>query len=341
MFTQDYQKISSNILGILPPRQKEIILRRFGLDSGQRETLDSIGQSFGVTRERVRQIEDIAFERLKQEAKEARRKELEKSFSYFEQYLEKQGGLKREDILLSELGGDRFQNHIYFLLTLGETFERFRENNNFYSFWVIDENLFQKAEGLLKTLVKIFEKEKRPLPEEEFFNTFKDEPSELFNSSFEIFKRIEKGPLNNFGLTDWPEIKPKGVKDRAFLILKKENRPLHFKEITNLASELEGTVCEKKEIYSQTVHNELIKNDMFVLIGKGIYALKEWGYRPGTVKDIIIDILKTANKPLPKEEIIEKVLKQRQVQENTIFLSLQDKNFFAGNEKGKYYLLKL
>jgi hypothetical protein len=339
MVTQDYQKISSDILGILPLKQKEIISRRFGLEGGRRETLDGIGQSFGVTRERVRQIEEIAFRSLQEEAKLARRKELEKAFSCFKQYLGKQGGLKREDLLLSELGGERLQNHIYFLLTLGEPFQRFREDNNFYTFWVIDESLFEKTEEILKALLKIFAKEKKPLSEEEFFNTFENEPSNLFNSSFEIFKRIEKGPLGDFGLIDWPQIKPAGVKDRAFLVFKKYNRPLHFKEIADLAGELEGTACKKKKLYSSTVHNELIKSDVFVLIGKGIYALRNWGYKPGTVKDIIIDILKIAKQPLTKEEIIEEVLKQRQVQKNTIFLNLQDENLIGAGE-GKYYLIK-
>jgi len=338
MNIQDYQKISSSLLQDLSLRQKEIIARRFGLNGGQRETLDKIGQSFGITRERVRQIEEITFEKLKQEAKEARRKDLQKAFSHLEQHLVAHGGLKREDILLSNLGEKQFQNHVYFFLTLGELFYRFKENNDFYSFWTVDKNLYQKAEEFLAVLSKIFGKEKKPLSKERFFNIFKDESSKLFFSCFEIFKKIEQGPLNEFGLIDWSEIKPTGVKDRAYLVLKKAGKPLHFKEIAKLASELEGTVCKKKEIYFQTVHNELIKNKIFVLIGKGIYALTEWGYKPGTVSDIIIDILKKAKKFLTKKEIIKQVLKQRQVQENTIFLNLQDKNFFIKNKQGKYCL---
>lgn len=341
MITEDYQKISSDILSILPARQKEIISRRFGLDSGERETLDKIGQSFDITRERIRQIESTAFDLLKKEAKEERRKKLVKTFFYFKQYLEQQGGLKRENLLLSDLGGERFQNHVYFLLTLGEPFQRFRENDDFYSFWTIDKNLYQKIEGFLKTLIEIFEKENRPLSEEEFFDIFKNEPSELFVSSFEAFKRIEKGPLNDFGLVNWPQIKPTCVKDRAFLVLKKYNKPLHFKEIADLASELEGTVCKKKKVCFSTIHNELIKDDVFVLIGKGTYALKEWGYKPGTIMDIIIDVLKNAKNPLTKEEIVEEVLRQRQAQKNTVVLNLQNKKIIEKDEKGRYYLIKV
>jgi len=127
-------------------------------------------------------------------------------------------------------------------------------------------------------------------------------------------------------LLDWPEINPRGVKDKAYIVFKKIGKPLHFDEVARL---IEGSLV-------QTVHNELIKDPRFVLVGRGIYALEEWGYFPGQVKDVILKILKEEGKPLTKEEILEKVRKQRLVKENTVFLNLSNKKHFLRNSQGKY-----
>lgn len=335
MLTQNYQNISSSLINLLPPRQKEIISRRFGLEEGKRETLIDIGQDFGITRERVRQIEADAFEKLE---KEKQRKEVKEIFSYFNAYLKAHGNLKREDILLSDLGENNSQNHIRFFLTLGDPFHVFRENQHFYTFWTIEPSLTQKAERILNYLLKMIRKNNKPLNEKDFFALNRNEDPKFFLSLFEIFKKIEYGPLNEVGLTEWPEIKPRGVKDKAYLALKKYGKPLHFKDIVDIAKDLESKFCPKKEILVQTLHNELIKDDRFILIGKGIYALKEWGYEAGTVKDFIIKFLTEAKQPLSEEEIIEKVLKHRQVKPTTILLSLQNKELFQKNDEGKYLI---
>ncbi len=332
----NYQKINSKILEILPPRQKEVISRRFGLEKEERETLEKIGQNFGITRERVRQIEADSLNWLERKKED---RDLKRVFSLFEKYLKEKGGLKREDILLADLAENKFQNHILFLLTFGDSFYRFPESQNIYSFWTIEKGILQKVEDILANVVKKFEKERNPLPESDFFNLAKSEKNpKVFFSSVEIAKRIEKSPLGYFGLVDWSEIKPRGVKDKAYLTLKKEGKPLHFKEIAALASELKGETCKKKEVFFQSVHNELIRDERFVWVGRGIYALREWGYSVGTVKDIIEEILKKSKKPLTKEEIVKEVLAQRLVKGNTILLNLQNKKFFLKDAQGRYSL---
>jgi DNA-directed RNA polymerase delta subunit len=83
----------------------------------------------------------------------------------------------------------------------------------------------------------------------------------------------------------------------------------------------------------RSVHNELIRDRRFVLIGRGIYALREWGYFPGEVKDIIFKFLKEEG-PLTKEEILERIKKQRMVKENTVLINLA--KYFERDEKGRY-----
>ncbi len=319
----DYQKICQRLLKGLPQKQKEIISYRFGLGRDGRETLASVGKRFSITRERVRQIEKEGLNKIKIESKEG-----QKVFQYFTKYLKKAGGLKKEDILLENLGREKWQNYVYFLLTIGDNFERFGESKDFYSLWAVGKNSLALVQKTIDSLVDIFEKAKKPLALKEL-GSFpgKKLGTDFLISCLEVSKEIQQNSNGLFGLKDWPEINPKGVKDRAYLVLKENNTPLHFNQIAGLMG---------KNALPQTVHNELIKDQKFVLVGRGIYALKEWGYYPGDVKEVISKSLREAENPLTKEEVLEKVLKQRLVKENTILLNLNNKKYFSRTFEGKY-----
>lgn len=60
------------VLKTLSPKEQEIIRLRFGMDGGREHTLEEIGQSFGVTRERIRQIEEKALKKLRHPSKSKR-----------------------------------------------------------------------------------------------------------------------------------------------------------------------------------------------------------------------------------------------------------------------------
>jgi len=332
----NYQKICSEILNPLSKAQTEIIKRRFGLEpySG-RETLESIGSDFDITRERVRQIEKEAISKIPKEERI-----LKRIFFDFKTYFKKNNGLKREDIALSELGGEDSQNPVYFLLVLGDPFYRLNQTSKFYTFWTIEKEIISKVNDLLEKIENELREISKPIERiEEFKKKQKILDSDLVPSFFEISKNIEANLFGEWGLVDWPEIKPKAVRDKAYLILKKEEKPLHFTEITNLIN-LKFSSFSKKTAFVETVHNDLIRDERFVLVGRGIYALTEWGYEPGVVKEIIIKILKEKNEPMPKEEIIKQVLSKRFVKENTISLNLGDKNLFRKNSDGTFILKK-
>ncbi len=322
----NYQKICLDFLNNLPPRTREVISRRFGLKTGKKETLEAIGKNYRVTRERVRQIEEDGFLRIKPEIRKH-----QKTFQYFAERIKDFGGLKKEDILLRELGGQKWQPQIYFLLTLGPDFERVSESDEFYSFWTVNRNCLALAKKVIDSFYNRLKKNNQPISLKDY-----NPPVALTNSSplspaalvsfLEISKKVQKNSENLFGLRNWPEINPRGVKDKAYLTLKKEKRPIHFTKLAELIA----------NALPQTVHNELIRDDRFVLVGRGIYALKEWGYYPGQVKDVISNILKNAGKPLTREEILEQVLQQRLVKENTVFLNLSNKKYFLRTPEGKY-----
>jgi DNA-directed RNA polymerase delta subunit len=333
----NYVKICQDLLKDLSPRTKEVISRRFGLKKPwQRETLESIGQSHKITRERIRQIEDDGLLKIKEKTNQH-----QKAFDYLASYLKKSGGLKREDLLLSQLGKKKFQSHIFFLLTIDNQFSRFTETEKLYPFWALSPQALNSVEKGINSLLEKLRENKEPLslgalykilPEKKSLN------SQAFTSFVEISKEIEKGIDSFYGLKDWPEIRPRGLKDKAFLALKKEGKPLHFREITSVIDKLNfgGALSQGNKALSQTVHNELIKDPRFVLVGRGIYALSAWGYTPGYVKDIILKVLKEKGKPQSKEEIVKEVLKQRLVKKSTILLNLQNKKYFLKNPDNKY-----
>ena len=110
---------------------------------------------------------------------------------------------------------------------------------------------------------------------------------------------------------------------------------MHFSEISK---KIKQSDFKRKDVTTQAIHNELIKDDRFILVGRGIYALKEWGFKKGTVSDVITDILKKANEPLHRDEIVKQVLQNRYVKETTILLNLQGKKQFKRVAKATYAL---
>jgi len=329
----NYRKICQNLIKDSPSRTRNILEERFGLEGGERKTLEAIGKVYGLTRERIRQIEETGFLKLKPKIKENKR-----VFDYFQDQIRNFGDLKREDILLNFFGGSKFQNQVFFLLTIGEQFERFLQTKNFHTLWTINKDSLNFAKNFLNSLVGKLKKINQPLTFEEISKEVnaafrKSWSAKVLSSYLEISKKILKGSEDKFGLKDWPEINPRGVKDMAYLVFKKERKPLHFTEVTKLINLSKFEKVLEREANLQTVHNELIKNPKFVLVGRGIYALREWGYQPGVVEEIISMTLKEAGKPLTKGEIIEKVLKQRLVKVNTILMNLR---YFPKTSEGKY-----
>jgi hypothetical protein len=310
-----------------------VVGNRFGLIGQDPQTLQEIGDGFGITRERVRQIEKEALGRLTGYQLQKQVKEI---LAFFNDYLRQNGGVKREDLLLADLAGEPNQHHcVYFLLVLGDPFHRITESEEVYPFWSLEKNILEKLLATLQSAKSIFETEKKPLSPENLLLIVKGEPRDFILSSLEIAKNIEQGPLGVFGLVDWPEIKPKGVKDMAYLALKKKGEPLHFRNIADIANDLLQPNSFKK-VLPQTLHNELIRDERFVLVGRGIYALREWGYNSGTVREIIINLIKDSESGLTKDEIVKGVLGQRLVKHNTILLNLHNKKHFLRNQEGRY-----
>ncbi|MEA3296078.1 MAG: sigma factor-like helix-turn-helix DNA-binding protein [Patescibacteria group bacterium] len=326
----NYQKICEELIEGLSERTKDILARRFGFNDYKKETLESIGESYNITRERVRQIEENAIKKIEKKVKTIS----QKPFEYFKQELEFFGGLKKQDLFLEKIGQKKDRPYILFLLIIEKSLKRYLETEKFYSVWAVNANFFNKAKKIIALLEKELEKRNEPTILEDFsvFKKFGLD-SVIARSYIEITKNILKTEEDLYGFAFWPEINPKGIKDRAFIALKREDKPMHF---TDIADFIRQQIQNKKPSLVKTVHNELIKNPRFVLVGRGLYALQEWGYQSGYVKDVIFSVLQKSDKPLSKEQIIQQVSKQRFVKNSTILLNLNDENRFLKNNNEKY-----
>ncbi|MEK7138970.1 MAG: sigma factor-like helix-turn-helix DNA-binding protein [Patescibacteria group bacterium] len=339
MVSKDIQKTVALLLKDVVTRNRDIITRRFGLKNGKKETLESIGRGYGITRERVRQIEEFT---LKQLLKLSDGNPNVASYvNWARELLESRGGVLPEKDLFKAFSGQESDSPInaslFFILSTGDNLIRSPENEEFQSFWASNSQNSDLFKNSAAMFVKTLERNNSVVPLSEIADFAKRNSLDNIESCLSISKLVNKNIFGQVGLVSWSEVKPRGVKDKAYLVLKRNNSPKHFVEIARLINEANFS---NKKANIQTVHNELIKDSRFVLVGRGMYALSEWGYSAGTVKDILVDILRKSQKPMLKASLIAKVKDARIVKENTIVLNLQDSKTFSKKEDGTYSLRK-
>ncbi len=206
---------------------------------------------------------------------------------------------------------------------------------------MVRQEVMTKAEKIKSLAEKVLAENKKSLRDEEIFQGISQMAEESFLAEeilgfLKVLRGIEKNNFAKWGFSHWPEIKPKGTREKIHLILKEKNKPLHFRQIAQLMDEYK---LNKRKAHPQTIHNELIKNDKFVLIGRGIYALRDWGYSRGTVKDVLQELFLKTGKPLTKEEILAEISKIRKVKKATIMINLGNRNLFI-KEGNRYFLKK-
>ncbi|MFW0837838.1 MAG: sigma factor-like helix-turn-helix DNA-binding protein [Candidatus Komeilibacteria bacterium] len=336
----------------LNERERQVIVHRYGLEEGEAKTLEEIGRLFNVTRERIRQIENSSIRKIKSHPEiEEKLKPVE---SLINSILEEYGGVMREDNLfdkiLSYSGAKQIsRTATNFIIThlLGHKLEKINKHSKLHDSWKLPSAELEIVEDLVDHLIEILHENKEPLARHYLLDALqrravKAKEQGMLNDSIldnilDLTTKIDSNPFDEWGLVDWRSITPKRMNDKIYLVMKKEGKPMHFNEI---AEKINAAGFDKKKAYPATIHNELILDDKYVLVGRGIYALKEWGYHPGVVADVITEVLQEADEPLTKEEIIKRVLAKRIVKKSTIQLSLMNKDRFAKVGRNKYTLVE-
>jgi DNA-binding phage protein len=335
--TLDTERLINETLATIDrEREREIVSRRFGLFD-RKETLEQIGELLGITRERVRQLEKAVVTRLKQTAEQGELPNITDVQNLLTAKLQAVGGVARVSDLTAAFGESTKleQARVAFLARLCPELAVVDEDDNFYNAVAIRSLLDDAAvKANVEQLIAIIKKLAEPKTIEEIAKAAAIADAKQAAALASTSKQL--ATLNGrWGLVKWPMVNPKNIRDKIYVILKEHGKHMHFNEI---AAAIKDSDFKRKDVTTQAIHNELIKDKRFVLIGRGIYALKEWGYKKGTVADIISEVLREANEPLHRDEIVKRVLKSRFVKETTILLNLQGKNQFKRVAKATYEL---
>ena len=335
----------SHMFMVLSEKERDVITKRFSLDNKPRQTLESIGKKFSVTRERVRQIENIALNKLKRTVQSTGLKEIN---DIAVEILMQIGGVVLETVLVSEVlkrieNPSKIDGHIIRLsLCIDDRMKKQEKTNQYNVFWYISTIQFETIKATVDTAIKLLKQKGDVLPEDNMVARIINKLAPLYDgltptfveSSLTVDKRLKRAD-GGWGLMSWRHVNPKSIRDKAYIVFKKEKRPLHFVELANKIIEYK---FDSKVVTTQAVHNELIRYDQFVLIGRGLYALKEWGYESGTVADVISAILEKNEEPMTKKQIIDEVLLQRKIKVGTISLNLQNNPKFVRVGRAVYDL---
>jgi len=325
------------LLSDLPQRSQEIVKKRFGLISGEIETLEKIGSSYGITRERVRQI---ITDTIKKTSKSSDVDEFKQAEERILLEISQMDGIISEEELIERLSSNdlREAKSIVFFAVCSNEIVEIEEKKLTKKSWALSMDALVKVKGVATVAKDVLTAHGSPLSDAEIAEKIVVKKNDLSKkqilSHLSVLVGISKNKFGRWGFSHWMEINPKGTRERIYLVLKENKKSLHFTLIAKLIDEFG---ISKRKSHPQTVHNELIKDDRFVLIGRGIYALKEWGYTPGAIKDVIEEILKKNGRAMTKEEILIEVDKLRQVKKTTVMINLNNSDNFTRHD-GKYAL---
>ncbi len=331
------KQVTKKLVKILPQRSQDVITKRYGIGtSADTMTLEAIGKEYGITRERVRQIEENALASIRKSDDFKKSQEI---FSELHNIFLELGVIISEEEFLDHISkNESLRNHVHFLLVLGNEFKKSKEDDYFKHRWYVDGQVAEKIESAIKNLYKELTKDALISDSEiteallKYLADISPEyqKEEIIRRWLGMTKRIGRNPLGEWGRSESPNINVKGIRDYAFLVIRRHGSPIHFREVAQQINKMFD-----KKAHIATCHNELIKDPRFVLVGRGLYALTDWGYASGVVRDVIKNVINKYG-PLTKEEIIAKVLKERYVKENTILVNLQNQKYFKKDKQGKY-----
>lgn len=337
-------EVVSQLLRLLSPKERLVIERRYNLDHTHRATLEEIGKHFKVTRERIRQIEKSALQKLRRNVFTT---PLSSLYTVATEVMAEHGGIMKQDIFFNELvqrimsGGSVDVDSLSLAFELDSTYVVVGNTIKFHPYirlqYISDDLIGEVCE----TAVRLLDEKADVVAKSEFsrqifglYQTKQGVSPVFVDSVLHLDKNIKVLP-ESYGLFTWRHIHPRTLRDKIFFILRSAHKPIHFVDIANQIIEMH---FDTKRVNLQAVHNELIRCSDFVLIGRGIYALKEWGYQSGTVMDVIESILRQHGEA-DQEEIVSLVLERRQVKRITILLSLKNSSKFSRIGRKRYKLV--
>ena len=312
------------VLNKLSPRERDILVRRAALDWNKgkhklvwqcrelvvrAETLASIGKSFDITRERVRQLERGVLKKA-HDILVTERARFEQLLTKIDELLKERGGAIEENRFIHSILGlnpkefhnwkpEDFAERQALLFIISHAghgrITHVPSSSLHYPVWKHEAMEWEGFTKNLNAIHDLISGEGKPLTEEQLFTKVRallpkslELPDTLIHEWLAMLRPVHCNTLGCWGLSAWPAIVPKRIGDKIDLVLLREGKPLHFRDITRHINALH---IDKKIASEGSVRNELIASPKYVLVGRGLYALKEWGYAPGKVREVIQRVL--------------------------------------------------
>lgn len=343
-----FNQFARDLVSNLKEKQQKVLMKRFGLSGRKKITLDAIGKEFGVTRERIRQIEAASLNKLRKLVVLDHNRPV---FDKIKAVIENNGGIVHEDKLVSDLIIDLEANRaeeikkiLKFLLLLSEEVKSIEETDHTKAGWALSQYKKDMIEDVSKAFSDILEKRKETMDDEIIMTEMlkhavsekhsKNITPEFLKSAMDVAKKLHTADDGKRGLTSWPWVKPRTIRDKIFFVLSKKNEPMHFTEIFD---SIKSASFDQKNATVQTIHNELISDPRFILVGRGLYGLANWDFEPGTVEEVIAKIL-AAGQPMSQDEIVDAVMNKKKVKKATVLINLQNSPKFTKAPEG--YVVK-
>ncbi len=333
-----FSTVFDTVLVDSPSRSREIIAKRFGIGEEAPLTLQAIGDEYEITRERVRQIVQSGLKNVYNTCEDC--SEFTDAKDIIVTHIEDNGGIITMDELVI-LGGDDSDEHgtIRFLVegmseVQAVSDKKHPVKNDVVALTDFDIDEWIRVHDMTKNILQIKQK---TYTSEKLHKKIESDiklKHEDLSCFLAVSSEVGQNPFDKWGFSDWDEISPRGVREKALLIMKEKDEPMHFRKIAEMI-DFYGLGKKGRKSHPQTVHNELIRDNNFVLVGRGVYALSADDHVQGTVKDVIENVLENSNEPLTAEEVIERVLEMRYVQPSTIKVNL---NAVAKKLNKKYTL---
>lgn len=335
-----YGTAFQRFLHSISPRAVAIVSARYGAGGKEPMTLEEIGQTYGITRERIRQIISVLLGNVRARRYPASLEDVSKRM---ESTLIGRNGIMEKQAFFETIAGTDMKEQgaaRFFLAVLSERFRLLESDSMAPSIALatFSDEAWRTVNDAARTLLA---ENGASLPEAEFLKRLGKHPAlkaisrEMIVDFLAVSEDCKKNPFGQWGLPEWSDICPRGTRDRAYLVVRAEGKPLHFREIA-IKIDQSGLQKAGRVTHPQTVHNELIKDKRFVLVGRGTYALVEWGFRRGTVRQVVEEILRERGVPVKRDELVSEVLKVRDVKASTVVINLNA--FFERMKDGAYGL---
>jgi len=298
-------------------REKDVLFSRLGINNNGKESLQSIGNKYHITRERIRQIQNQGIKNLRKASQDN-----PEIFNFINQKIKNLGGIlslpTANELFLNPKNQEKEDQKYLHLLLIANPKTKYYKNTSKTAAYFTHKVKKSKVNDLYKKIEKYFKNKKQGENIKELAKILKIDQKTIKEVSL-IFNKLGLKD-EKIGFSKFKDINPKTAESKIDYIFEKYKKPLHFSQIADLIKKED---LSKKNPTTPTIHNELIKHtDKYILIGRGTYGLAKWGYKPGTVKELAQDIIKNSIKKLSRDELIKEILKQRQVKRNTIILNL-------------------